>query len=75
MAQRITNQNPVLLRQELSGRQSAEQEHGFDDRKCARLLALLKRKLEYVDKHFEHDRSFEWIGGYNFIVTGVKAGV
>ena len=51
------------------------EEHGFDDRKCARLLALLKRKLEYVDKHFEHDRSFEWIGGYNFIVTGVKAGV
>ncbi|MBQ7322235.1 MAG: methyltransferase domain-containing protein [Clostridia bacterium] len=50
-------------------------EHGFDDRKCARLLELLRRKLEYVEQHLEHDRSFEWIGGFNFIVTGIKDGV
>ena len=48
-------------------------EHGFDGQKCDRMIELLKRKLVYVDQHFENDNSFEWVGGFNFIVTGVKA--
>lgn len=47
-------------------------EHGFDEGKYNRLLELMHRKLEYVRNHFEEDHSFEWTGGFNFIVTGVK---
>lgn len=47
-------------------------EHGFDDVKFNRLIELMKRKLDYVSDHFENDHSFEWVGGFNFIVTGVK---
>lgn len=54
-------------------KQEIYDEHGFNRQKCDRLLELLKRKLAYVDQHFENDNSFEWIGGFNFIVTGVKA--
>jgi hypothetical protein len=32
----------------------------------------MHRKLEYVKDNFENDSSFEWTGGFNFIVTGVK---
>ena len=48
-------------------------EHGFDDSKLERLVELMNRKLTYVDRFLENDRSFEWTGGFNFIVTGVKA--
>lgn len=47
-------------------------EHGFDDVKLNRLLELMKIKLAYVSENFENDHSFEWVGGFNFIVTGVK---
>lgn len=47
-------------------------EHGFDDTKLARLTELMNRKLKYVTEHFEDDNSFEWTGGFNFIVTGIK---
>lgn len=47
-------------------------EHGFDDSKLSRLIELMSRKLEYVKDNFENDSSFEWTGGFNFIVTGVK---
>lgn len=47
-------------------------EHGFDDKKLDRLIELMKRKLDYVSNNFANDNSFEWTGGFNFIVTGVK---
>ena len=47
-------------------------EHGFDDIKLSRLIELMNRKLEYVRNNFENDNSFEWTGGFNFIVTGIK---
>lgn len=47
-------------------------EHGFDDTKFNRLTELLKRKLDYVKNDFANDHSFEWVGGFNFIVTGIK---
>lgn len=48
------------------------EEHGFDESKLNRLIELMKRKLDYVSGNFAEDNSFEWIGGFNFIVTGVK---
>ena len=48
------------------------EEHGFDEGKLNRLIELMKRKLDYVSSNFAGDNSFEWIGGFNFIVTGVK---
>jgi len=48
-------------------------EHGFDDSDFAQIKTLLKKKLEYVKNNFENDKSFEWRGGFNFIVTGKKA--
>ena len=48
------------------------EEHGFNDRKLERLIELMETKLEYVSRYFEHDHSFEWTGGFNFIVTGRK---
>lgn len=47
-------------------------EHGFDDTKLDRLIKLLHRKKDYVEDCFAYDHSFEWTGGFNFIVTGVK---
>ncbi|MBQ9132897.1 MAG: class I SAM-dependent methyltransferase [Clostridia bacterium] len=47
-------------------------EHGFGEDKFNRLIELMKRKLDYVSEHFADDNSFEWIGGFNFIVTGIK---
>ena len=47
-------------------------EHGFDEIRFNRLLELMKRKLDYVSEHLQDDHSFEWTGGFNFIVTGVK---
>ena len=49
-------------------------QHGFGDNDFSRLLAFLQVKLEYVKNNLEHDKSFEWRGGFNFIVTGVKRG-
>lgn len=48
-------------------------EHGFDGKKLKRLIELMKVKLDYVSNHFENDKSFEWTGGLNFIVSGIKA--
>ena len=46
--------------------------HGFTDKDEERLVELLNKKLDYVRTDFENDKSFEWRGGFNFIVTGVK---
>lgn len=47
-------------------------EHGFDDSKFNRLIELMKKKEDYVFQRFATDNSFEWTGGFNFIVTGVN---
>lgn len=47
-------------------------EHGFYDADVEQLKLLLETKLDYVKNHLESDRSFEWRGGFNFIVTGKK---
>ena len=47
-------------------------EHGFDNCKLNRLIELMKIKLDYVSDNFADDRSFEWTGGFNFIITGIK---
>jgi SAM-dependent methyltransferase len=48
-------------------------EHGFNDADFSQLKSLLNTKLEYIQTKFENDRSYEWRGGFNFIVTGIKA--
>ena len=47
-------------------------EHGFYDADLARMKTLLETKLEYIKNNFENDKSFEWRGGFNFIVAGTK---
>ena len=46
--------------------------HGFMEKDMELLIELMKTKLEYVRTTFENDKSFEWRGGFNFIVTGKK---
>lgn len=46
--------------------------HGFSDADAARMLTLLADKLAYLEAHFEEDRSYEWLGGFNFVVSGTK---
>ena len=47
-------------------------EHGFNDAEFSKLKGLLEIKLKYIKSNFEDDKSFEWRGGFNFIVTGMK---
>ena len=47
-------------------------EHGFGGAEYSQLKSLLHRKLEYIKNGFENDKSYEWRGGFNFIVTGIK---
>jgi YesN/AraC family two-component response regulator len=47
-------------------------EHGFNDSEFLQLKTLLETKLKYVKSYLENDKSFEWRGGFNFIVTGKK---
>lgn len=55
-----------------TGKEEIYAAHGFSNEDYRRLQELLARKLEYLQQHFEEDRSFEWHGGFNFIVTGRK---
>ena len=47
-------------------------EHGFYDTDLTKLKTLLETKLDYIKNNLENDKSFEWRGGFNFIVTGKK---
>jgi len=47
-------------------------QHDFSDHDFTRLVTLLQTKIAYVKNNLEHDKSFEWRGGFNFIVTGKK---
>ena len=47
-------------------------EQGFTIDNQNELISLLERKIEYLTNHFESDKSYEWRGTLNYIVTGVK---
>jgi len=47
-------------------------EQGFTLDNQHELINLLERKIEYLTNHFEEDKSYEWRGGFNYIVTGIK---
>jgi ubiquinone/menaquinone biosynthesis C-methylase UbiE len=47
-------------------------QHGFGDEDLDLLLSLLAKKAEYLTNNLETDKSFEWHGGFNFIVAGTK---
>lgn len=49
-------------------------EYGFSEAAYRRLVELLKVKYDYLSSHFEGDESYEWHGGFNYMVTGVKRG-
>ena len=45
---------------------------GFSSKDFEELSELLERKLDYLTHHFDSDKSYEWHGGFNFIITGKK---
>jgi Methylase involved in ubiquinone/menaquinone biosynthesis len=46
--------------------------HGFSRKQYLRLTVLLEQKYTYLSEHFETCESYEWHGGFNYIVTGIK---
>jgi ubiquinone/menaquinone biosynthesis C-methylase UbiE len=46
--------------------------HGFQDKNFNDLISLLEAKMKYLQDNLETDKSFEWHGGFNFIVAGTK---
>ncbi len=46
--------------------------NGFTDADFNRMTELMHRKIEYIRNNFDTDMSFEWLGGFNYAVTGVK---
>ena len=49
--------------------------HGFVRDDCERLIGLMLLKINYMENCFETDRSYEWSGALNLIVTGIKLSV
>ena len=47
-------------------------EQGFTTENQNELVMLLERKIEYLANSFNQDKSYEWHGGFNYIVTGKK---
>jgi ubiquinone/menaquinone biosynthesis C-methylase UbiE len=48
------------------------EEKGFSHGDYADYIALLETKQEYIKLHFDTDNSYEWHGGFNYIVAGFK---
>lgn len=46
--------------------------NGFSPNDFIKLLSLLEQKYKYLNENFETCDSYEWHGGYNYIVTGIK---
>jgi SAM-dependent methyltransferase len=61
------------LKSRYSGKESIYVKHGFARGDFERLVCLLQKKLDYFEACFALDNSYEWHGGFNFIVTGKKA--
>jgi ubiquinone/menaquinone biosynthesis C-methylase UbiE len=62
------------LKSRYAGKEDVYHQHGFSHSDFERLVQLLTIKLEYLKEHFDTDKSYEWHGGFNFIVTGKKTG-
>jgi ubiquinone/menaquinone biosynthesis C-methylase UbiE len=53
-------------------KQAIYNHYGFGDADLARLVELMGIKLDYLQKNFEWDQSYEWQGSMNFVVSGKK---
>ena len=60
------------LKNRYSSNEKAYMEQGFSSENFHALTGLLEKKLSYLTENFETDESYEWHGGFNFIVTGKK---
>jgi hypothetical protein len=60
------------LRSRYTENEKTYTEKGFSPGDFHTLTELLGKKLDYLTHHFETDKSYEWHGGFNFIVTGKK---
>ncbi len=69
-----TEEEISWLASRYTGKEVIYLKHGFSRGDFDRLTQLLSVKLEYLKEHFDTDKSYEWHGGFNFIVTGRKAG-
>lgn len=69
-----TEEKISWLASRYEGKEDIYHQHGFSHSDFERLVQLLTIKLAYLKEHFDMDKSYEWHGGFNFIVTGRKAG-
>ena len=60
------------LKSRYNENKQAYAESGFAEEHFSALIELWEKKLDYLTHHFETDDSYEWHGGFNFIVTGKK---
>lgn len=60
------------LESRYAGKEKIYAAHGFSTEDYGTLQRLLARKLDYLKQNFETDRSYEWHGGFNTLVTGQK---
>jgi len=60
------------LKSRYSGKEDLYAENGFSQSDFEKLLSLLEVKRQYLCDHFEMDDSYEWYGGFNYIITGRK---
>ncbi len=67
-----TTEEIEWLKGRYAGKEDIYEAHGFSRRDFDRLLSLLMIKRAYLIHHFDTVGSFEWHGGFNFIVTGRK---
>jgi ubiquinone/menaquinone biosynthesis C-methylase UbiE len=68
-----TEEKIEWLASRYTGKEDIYLQHGFSHSDFNRLVQLLKVKLAYLKEYFDTDHSYEWHGGFNFIVTGRKA--
>lgn len=67
-----TQEEISWLESRYAGKEKIYASHGFSAEDYTMLQCLLARKLDYLEQNFETDKSYEWHGGFNFIVTGQK---
>ncbi len=67
-----TRSDSEWIRSRYQAKRDIYNQHQFSDQDCDRLIELLDRKAMYLAEHFDQDRSYEWHGAFNFIVSGVK---
>jgi ubiquinone/menaquinone biosynthesis C-methylase UbiE len=60
------------LKSRYAENEKAYSEQGFTSADFEELITLLKIKSDYLKNNFDTDNSFEWRGGFNYIVTGIK---